>query len=84
MYVSSNAGEEPLNRWGEFVWAFRSELIHLIEKSGIIPPWGESELKAMLQCAGCLSWVLHNKEKQICSAIIISSETLYRVVLLFL
>lgn len=47
MRVSSDAGEEPLNRWGEFMWGFRSELIHLIEKLGIIPLLSGYELKAV-------------------------------------
>ena len=62
MYVSSDAGEEPLNRWGEFMWGFRSELIHLIEKLGIVPPLSGYELKTVLQRADCLSQVLYSEE----------------------
>lgn len=62
MCVSNDAGEEPLNRWEEFMWGFISELIHLIEKLGVICPLSGCELKIVLQCADCLSQVSNSKE----------------------
>lgn len=62
MCVSSDAGEEPLNRRGEFMWVFKSELIHLIEKLGIVPLSSGCQSKTVLWCADCLSYFLYSEE----------------------
>lgn len=43
------------------MWGFRSELIHLIEKLGIILPLSGYELNTALQHADCLSQVLYSE-----------------------
>lgn len=44
------------------MWGFRSELIHLTEKLGIIPPLSGYELKTALWRADCLSQFLYSEE----------------------